>query len=220
MDSKSPVIDREEIERVLCQIAEIDAARVVSKEDNCSRIEELHILASDGKGPRQIVRDVESLLMARFGIAIDHKKISIAQITNAETSAQKQRQSQERLKIAGINIDINDQEATFEVSLAQNGTKHAGTATGPSSHNGRLRLAALAALAAARNYSADERNYALEYATVVSASHGKIALVCVSAMTRGGEETFAGSAMVKFNEGDSIVKATLAAINRHLVLDD
>ncbi len=217
MNSESPVVNREEIERILCQIAEIDAARIVYNLDN--EIDELHILASNAKGPRQIVRDVESVLMARFGIAVDHKKISIAQIGDIGPVAKETPPSPARLKIAGINIEINGHEATFEVNLSRNGTNQAGTATGPSSQNGRLRLAALAALDAARKYAPAEQNYSLEHISLVPSNHGKVALVCVSTMTRGGEEAFAGSAVVKFNEGDSIVKATLAAINRHLVLE-
>ncbi len=217
MDSESPVVNREEIERVLCQIAEIDAARVVYNLSN--EIEELHILASDAKGPRQIVRDVESVLMARFGVAIDHKKISIAQIGDIGPIAGDTPPPPVRLKIAGINTEISGQEATFEVSLSQNGTSHVGTATGPGSQSGRLRLAALAALDAAGKYTSAELNYSLEYISIVPSNHGKVALVCVSTMTRAGEETFAGSAVVKFNEGDSVVKATLAAINRNMVLE-
>ena len=217
MDSESPVVNREEIERVLCQIAEIDAARVVYNLSN--EIEELHILASDAKGPRQIVRDVESVLMARFGVAIDHKKISIAQIGDIGPIASDTPPPPVRLKIAGINTEVSGQEATFEVNLSQNGTSHVGTATGPGSQSGRLRLAALAALDAAGKYTSAELNYSLEYISIVPSNHGKVALVCVSTMTRAGEETFAGSAVVKFNEGDSVVKATLAAINRNMVLE-
>ena len=217
MDSESPVVNREEIERILCQIAEIDAARVVYNRND--EIDELHILASNAKGPRQIVRDVESVLMARFGIAVDHKKISIAQIGDIGPVANETPPSPERLKITGINIEINGHEATFEVSLSRNEASRVGTATGPSSQNGRLRLAALATLDAARKYAPAEQNYSLEHISIVPSNHGKVALVCVSTMTRSGEEVFAGSAVVKFNEGDTIVKATLAAINRHLVLE-
>jgi hypothetical protein len=217
MDSESPVVNREEIERVLCQIAEIEAARIVS--DKNDRIEELHVLANDSKGPRQIVRDIESLLMARFGIAIDHKKISIAQVGEIKQTKKSSLRTHERLKIAGINIDIAGQEATYEINLTQNGTSHTGTASGPCTQNGRLRLAALAALDAARKRAPEDCNYALEHIEILPITNAKIALVCVSAMTRTGEEIFAGSAVVKFNEGDSIVKATLAAINRHMILE-
>ncbi len=215
MNSKATVVNREEIEQVLCQIAEIDAARIVYSQSN--EIEELHVLASNAKGPRQIVRDVESLLMARFGISVDHKKISIAQIGDIGPISKNTPPPPARLKIAGMNIEINDQEATFEVTLSENGSSHVGTATGASSQNGRLRVAALATLDAARQYSSAELNYSLEHVAIVPSNQGKVALVCVSTITRGGEETFAGSAVIKFDEGDSIVKATLAAINRHIM---
>lgn len=216
MDPEAPIIEREEIERIICQMAEVDAARLVTENN---QINELHILASNGKGPRQIVRDIESLLLARFGISIDHKKISVAQLGDRAPAEKATAEPPPRVKIAGIKVDISGQEATFEVGLAQNGTSHSGSASGPGSHSGRLRLAALAALDAVRSFSPGNNKYMLEHTAIVQGGHGKIALVCVSAMTRGGEEVLAGSAMVKFDEGDAIVKATLAAINRHWILN-
>jgi hypothetical protein len=67
-----------EIEEALSQVAEIRAARIVSSEDGV--ILEIHILATPQKSPKQIVRDVESTIMARFGIPIDHRTVSIAQL--------------------------------------------------------------------------------------------------------------------------------------------
>lgn len=215
MGSESPVIDREEVEHTLCQIAEIEAVRVVSDSNN--QIQELHVLASDKKGPRQIVRDIESLLMARFGIAIDHKKISIAQINNG-SEAEPKKPSIGRLKISNIAVDVKDYEAAVEVTLAQGDALSSGTAKGPASQNGRLRLAAVATLEAAAKCVSSNSNLALEHVSIMPISSGKIAVACISVITRAGENRYAGSAMVKADECDSVVKATLAAINRHLTL--
>ena len=71
-------IRAEDIEEALAQVAEIKAARVVSSADGV--IQEIHVLALPSKAPKQLVRDIESTIMADFGIPIDHKKISIAQL--------------------------------------------------------------------------------------------------------------------------------------------
>jgi len=214
MGSETPVIDREEVEHTLCQIAEIEAVRVVSDANNL--IQELHVLASDKKAPRQIVRDIESLLMARFGIAVDHKKISIAQINNA--AAEPKMQGIGRLKISNIAVDSKDYEAAVEVTLTQGETLSSGTAKGPASQNGRLRLVAVATLEAAAKCVSPNANLALEHVSIMPTSSGKIAVACISVITRAGENRYAGSAMVRADECDSVVKATLAAINRHLTL--
>lgn len=211
MGSESPVVDREEIEATLCQIAEIEAARVVGNDNDL--IQELHVLASGEKAPRQIVRDIESLLMARFGIAVDHKRISIAQISNGNGD---QKRGQERLKITNINMHVQDKAATLEVKLEHHGKQYTGLAAGPPSQSGRLRLAALAALDAAGKCAADDTNFALEQVAIVPAGTGKVAVACISVIARAGEEMYSGSAVVKTNESDAVVKATLSAINRYL----
>lgn len=216
MGSESPVIDREEIERTLCQIAEIDAVRVVNDTNNL--IQEMHVLASGQKAPRQIVRDIESLLMARFGIAVDHRKISIAQIGSEPAVAEAKTPSAGRLKIGNIAVDVKDYEAAVEVTLTQGDTRSSGEAKGPASQTGRLRLAAIATLEAATKCVTSGSNLALEHVSIMPTSSGKIAVACVSVMTKAGEDKYAGSAMVKADECDSVVKATLSAINRHLSL--
>ena len=47
-------------------------------EDN--DIQEMHILANTLRSPKQIVRDIESILLTSFDYRIDRKVISIAQI--------------------------------------------------------------------------------------------------------------------------------------------
>ncbi len=42
-----------------------------------SNITEIHVLSNRSKGPKLLVRDIETLIKARFGIEIDHKKISV-----------------------------------------------------------------------------------------------------------------------------------------------
>ncbi|MFQ5574423.1 MAG: hypothetical protein ACE5E0_02205, partial [Terriglobia bacterium] len=63
MSTGSPLVP-EELESALCQINEVKAARVIVEEDKS--IDEIHILASPEKSPKQLVRDVESLLKAEF----------------------------------------------------------------------------------------------------------------------------------------------------------
>jgi hypothetical protein len=214
MSSESPVIDRESIERTLCQIAEVEAARIVEGPDR--KILEVHVLASGQKAPRQIVRDIESLLMAMFDLPIDHKKISVALVQGTTESRVP---SQNRPIIRKIKTDITEEQALFEVVLTQNGVEGLGTARGPASHNSQLRLAALAALDAARKFQSPGINWTLEHAAIVpAAGTEKIALACLSALSRAGEERYSGSAMVKAGEWDAMIKATLAALNRNLGL--
>ncbi|HEB13338.1 MAG TPA: hypothetical protein ENI11_06645 [Actinobacteria bacterium] len=214
MGSQSPVINRAEIESTLCQIAEIEAVRVVCDRDNT--IQELHVLATGTRAPRQIVRDIESLLMARFSLPVDHKKISIAQINTGPESVLRETG---RLKVNDIAIKIKDQETTFDVSLVRQNRRETGSVKGASSKNERLRLAALATLEAASKFKESNSNISLDYLSILPAGSGNVALVCVTVMTRAGEEVHSGSAMVKGNEDDAVIKAALSAINRNMAIN-
>jgi len=154
--------------------------------------------------------------MAIFVIPVDHKKFSIAQITDTDYSYKRETG---RLKISNITIDVKDHKSTLTVRLTQGSNKNTGTASGQSSQKGRLRQAVLATLDAISGRTASDSDVVLEHVSIIQAEAGEIAIVCVSVVTRAGEKTYAGSAMVKGNESESVVKATLSAINRHLTLN-
>lgn len=69
-------------ENLLQSLQSVLSARVVVSP--VGEIEEVHILASSGVSPKQIVRNVESALLAQLGIKIDHRKISVAQTAEVE----------------------------------------------------------------------------------------------------------------------------------------
>jgi len=205
-----------DMEQTLCQVAEIKAARVVVSPEGV--IQEIHVLAMPSKSPKQLVRDIESTLMAAFGIAVDHKKISIAQLgqeelpkTEAPTAA-----PQVRPKIRAINVDVNGLQSTVNVSLEIEGDLYVGEATGPASQTGRQRLVAQAALNAIGEYSHSSAAFALEDVGVTQLGREQVAVAAVVLLTPFGEQTYSGSALVRQNEKDSIVRATMDAINRRL----
>ena len=81
----TPAVTITELEGSLTQITGVRAVRIVASNDG--RIEEVHVLGLPGKAPKQLVRDIESTLQALYGIAIDRRKISVAQIGLAEEPA-------------------------------------------------------------------------------------------------------------------------------------
>ncbi len=69
-------------ENLLQSLQSVLSARVVVSP--VGEIEEVHVLANSGVSPKQIVRNVESALLAQLGIKIDHRKISVAQTAEIE----------------------------------------------------------------------------------------------------------------------------------------
>lgn len=217
MEQHTSRVTIDDIERTIGSIAEVKAARAVASPDG--RIQEIHVLALPNKSPKQLVRDIESALMATWGLEIDHKKISIAQLGTESLPAEEHLTAPEaRARIESINANISGVHASVSVSLEIEGEMYVGEAAGPASTTGRQRLVAQATLNAVEQYVHGAHSFALEDVTVCQLGRERVAVCCVAHVSPFGEQAFAGSALVRQNEKDSIVKATLDAINRRLGL--
>jgi hypothetical protein len=194
-----------EMEGALSRIRSVLGARVIS--DEMGEIIEVHILASDERNPKQIVRDAESTLLVKFGRRVDHKKIGVVQQNLTDIGAAKET----RLKIKAVRTHIEDQQAQAEVVLVTAegrelvGLSSAGTAE-------PLQEFAQATLTAVNDFLGTERFVSQEVYRIGSVEPAIISLVG----DRGFRETLslAGASLIRDNEEESTVKATLAAINR------
>jgi len=207
----------EDIEAALSEVGEIQAARVVVETDGS--ISEIHVLALPTKAPKQLVRDIESCIMATFGIPVDHKKISIALLGRDALQPEPEaprRPSAIRPRVCSINATVSGVQASASVLLEIDGQEYTGTSSGPASQTGRLRLVALATLDAVSQYADATTSFALEDVAIVKLGREKTAVSCIALVSGLGEQTFSGSAMVRQNDNDSVVRATLDAINRRM----
>jgi hypothetical protein len=219
VDQSASHVRAEDIEASLAEVGEIKAARVVASPNGV--IQEIHVLALPTKQPKQLVRDIESTIMARFGIPIDHKKISIAllgrdSIKPETTELQPERNTAARPRICSINATVSGVQASASVTLDIGGSEYVGNSSGPASQTGRLRLVALAALDAVSQYTDATISFALEDVAILKLGREKVAVSCIALVSSLGEQTFSGSAMVRQNDNDSVVRATLDAINRRM----
>jgi hypothetical protein len=221
VEERASQVRVEDLEDALGQVGEIKAARVVTSQSGA--IEEIHVLALPTKTAKQLVRDIESTLMASFGINVDHKKISVAQLGRAVADEAVKPTADEpvgdvmmRPKIVSINASVTGLSAGSTVTLEIGGVQYVGSAEGPASQSGRLRMLALAALDALEQWSGEMVNFALEDVAIVQLGHEKVAVACIVLVTNFGEQTFTGSSLVRQNEKDAIVRATLDALNRRI----
>ena len=67
----------ERAEALLNSLRGVVSARVVARPGGV--IEEIHLLTDGDVPAKQSVRNVESALLAHFGLKIDHRKVSVAQ---------------------------------------------------------------------------------------------------------------------------------------------
>jgi hypothetical protein len=199
-----------DIESVIRSLTCVQSVRVVTGKGDA--IEEIHVLTDSSRAPKQLVRDVESALMAEFGLELDHKKVSIAQTQNGKRS----RFVESRLKLSDVSISLNGTQAGAAVRLACNGT-YMGQASGHSAGHGQLRLIATATLQAIQSRGGPDTALVLDDLNPsVNLSGQTVVVVSVNMIGPRGEELLIGSAMVKQDLWKAVVNATLDAINRRL----
>ncbi|MFI5235969.1 MAG: hypothetical protein ACHQXA_09680, partial [Gemmatimonadales bacterium] len=95
-------------ENLLSSLAGVLSARVVTTP--LGEVSEVHILAQAGVAPKQVVRNVESALLAQLGLKVDHRKISVAQtaevqpIKAVEDEAVRSRAMQRAVLFEGLQV--------------------------------------------------------------------------------------------------------------------
>lgn len=200
-----------DIESVVCRLKGIIAVSVVP--DSNGGVSEVHVLAGSSRSPKQVVRDVESAVMARLGVPIDHKKISVAQVD--EGSA---KYDHSRLKFSDVSIAFNGSRTEATVRLTKDAIVFSGSASGTTSPNAQMKLIASATLRAVEESGLPDAALVLEDATEVIAGGKRIALVVVNLAGDRGEEFLTGSAVMKQDVWKGVVNATLDAVNRRLCI--
>ena len=145
----------EQVEAIIRQLRDVMSVRAVF--NTAGEVEEIHVLAQSTRPPKQVVRDIESALLAHLGVRVDHKKISVAQVEGSTEQF-----AHRRLKIADVSVSFNDSRAEAKVRLTSDGLVYEGVATGHNSTTGQLRHVAAATLKAIEQSCGSDGNLVLE----------------------------------------------------------
>jgi hypothetical protein len=200
-------MDRQELEETLARLPSITAVRVATEGD---KVTEVHVLASPQKAPKQVVRDVQTLALARFGITIDRRAISVVQIGLDSIAA-----DDDRPAIMGVHEIPEGPRTTVAVTLGWHGEEYAGTATGPAAQSARLRLVGEAALRAIESLLGGDV-LALDSIGNPAIGMKTVIVAVVVATGERGEELSVGSALSSGDESETAVRAVLNAVNRRI----
>ena len=213
-DERAPTL--EELEQVLSRLPDVSAARIVG--DAQGRPVEVHVLAASDKHPKQIVRDVQSLAMASFGIDLDRRMVSVVRLDgDAPRDRAAAGPGEPRVILRSIAADQHDHRTVMRVTLAAGDRELVGTASGSLSSSARLRLAALATLDALSQAMSIAEAADVETAVLVRSTEREVAVVNVIFGLSDHEEAVSGSAVVReAGEIDAVVRAVLDATNRRL----
>ena len=222
------------IEKLLVELEGVGSLKIVP--DGHGGIDEIHVLSSSSLGPKQIVRNIESALLAEFGLQVDHRKISIARVRSPEismaaqadgtpgathhgqqTAPEPDRASDRRLILKGLHIERSaGQRMTCKVEIEDAGEVLTGEAEGPDFEKGRLEIAAAALLEALQQASEENVHLSLQGISKLD-SLGRSFVVAIVGAAEGRKGiTLAGIAHITDSPEEAAVLATLHATNRWL----
>lgn len=228
---------REQLDRLeaeLKRIAGVRNARIVGAESP----EEIHIVASATRSPKQVVRDVQSLAAAGYDLPIDHRIVSVVQLDDTEPpappstikldgAALEERQpvpigapehTDRRPVLERVVLGTRGTGGWVEVGLKwPDGTETDGNGSAGPSRETRARGAAKA-LVKALEPVLSERGAELEIDQVIIHRMESADSVFVRAtfFDRGNAIPVVGSALVHDDVASAAVRALLHAVNRKL----
>jgi hypothetical protein len=206
-------------ENLLTSLEGILSARVVTTP--LGEVSEVHVLAQAGLAPKQLVRNIESALLAQLGLKIDHRKISIAQTAEVKPI--------EALELEAVREAVLQRAVLFEaltvapgkrphrisiiVTLSYRGVTESAEEESSDTPRNRVEAAAKASVSVLDRLLADS-SLALEGAKIVDAFDRQFAFVAVQGL--GGRETLllSGTAEIKESAERAAVFAVLDATNR------
>ncbi len=205
-------------ETLLQSLEGVLSARVVTTP--LGEVSEVHILAKHGTGAKQIVRNVESALLAQLGLKVDHRKISVAQTAEVspidilEQDAVRHRAMQRAVLFENCRVvPGRKHRIEIHVSLTFDGKAAAGMEECADTPKSRIEAAARAAAKVVDQLLGDH-SVELEGAKLIDAFEKNFVVAAVHGL--GGREpvVLAGAVEIRDSAERSAVLAVLDATNR------
>jgi len=208
-------LDVQAIESEITRLPEIVACRIVA--DPLGRPLEVHVLAHPGKHPKQVVRDIQSVALASFGVEIDRRIVSVVQLgpTGAD-GPETAKAPLARVSVGGIQSQLEGKRATIRVALSSGSVEATGFAEGSIAAATRLRLVATATLDALRQLHRAAEDIEVEDASLGKVGSQDIVAVALVHVDPPHEYELVGTALARQAPDVATVRAVLDAVNRRI----
>ena len=207
-----------DLEDELCRLSGVLAVRVVG--DRSDRPIEVHVLADQTKTPKQTVRDVRSVAQTVFGIELDHRIVSVAQLDTTESDVPAgivvPVGGERRARVGSVHVDSDSLRVEVRVTLVDNDQDHVGYAEGSIAAVARPYLVATATLDALRQIEPAADAVHLASAEISRIGSNRVAVVTVVYVDPPHELFVSGSAVVRRDRDDAVARALLDATNRRI----
>ena len=193
-------------QELICRLEGVQAAQVVFAENGMPC--EIHVLAGPEKSSKSLVRDIQSALTAQFGVQVDHRIISVAQLSEGLAP-----RGDFRLAHTGLEIKSAGGRVSASVTLARGCDTYTGHGESANTPFARRRCVSAAALAAV-NRAAGETCFELASVDAVTLAGQGIVVAQVYSLRDG--QRLLGSAFLNEDPDNAAVHSVLSAVNRRL----
>jgi hypothetical protein len=203
-----------QLEQDLRKVQGVKSARVVGDDEPS----EIHIVASLQRSPKQVVRDVQSLAAARFGMPIDHRIVSVVQLEEGATEATPSGQPMQRPMLERVVLASKGDSGWVKVALRwPDGETTEGAGSAGVTRETRARGATVALLQALEPQLRARRSRVdVDHVLIHRVGVADSVLVRAVFYSGGGALPLIGSAMVYDDVATAAVQALLQAVNRKL----
>ena len=184
-------------------------------------VSEVHVLTTSDVQGKQVVRNIESALMAQLGLKIDHRKISVAQtadvrpIEQLQEEAVKNRAKRRVVMFQGLEVrpGPRPQRVVVRVKLSFEGKDAEAEEQGTDTMRNRVEAAARAT-ALCLDELLPDNSIALEGAQIIEAFDRKFVFVAVHGLGGREAQLLTGTCEIRESGERSAVLAVLDATNR------
>lgn len=206
-------------ENLITSLTGVLSARVVVTPHG--DVSEVHVLTAADVQPKQMVRNIESALMAQLGLKIDHRKISIAQTADVkpievlQQEAINNRAKKRVVVFQGLEVRpaVRSHRVLIRVKLSFEEKESEAEEQGTDTARNRVEAAARAASQCLEELLPDN-SVALEGAQIVDAFDRKFVMVAVHGLGGREAQLLTGTCEIRESPERSAVLAVLDATNR------
>jgi len=217
-------------EAAIRRLRDVEGVSVLSTGDT---IREVHVVTRSDRAPKQIVRDVQTVLRTSLGLSIDHRVVSVAQAGPDAAAASAPEAAHpvapvlddfapedptpapvERIRFESVNLFVAGARTQAQVELRWRGLPRMGSASGWSTRDESHRLVAQAAAAAVQEFLADPVALSVQAVEFLEVGRHRLVVVALTLLAHRQERMLSGTSLVSQDTPQSVVLATLAALNR------
>ncbi|HEX9774259.1 MAG TPA: hypothetical protein VGB83_01585 [Actinomycetota bacterium] len=200
----------EDLETELSKIPSVTAVKIFP--NNSGEVQEVHVLAGRDRAAKQIVRDIQSVAVTRFGLEIDYRKVSVVQLDDGEGPDEPTGPERDgRVILDKVSIEVVRGAVLAKVTMSLGTTQIDGESRGPAGTE--TKAVSRAVIDGLSRFTGDAV-VDVEVAEVIEAGSYRIAISILRTGSSRGPRTSCGTAIVHRDPIDAIARASLAALNR------